>query len=339
MPRPLEEQVVVITGASSGIGRETAWQLARRGALVVAAARNLDALQRLQRDVLEAGGNLHAVQCDVARWDDVVKLADEAVGRFGRIDTWINNAGVSLYGPIEDLPVDEIERVIQVDLMGVVHGCKAAIPHLRFHGGGTIINVGSAISNRAVPLQGPYSAAKAGVRGFSEALRMELQHAEANIDVVLVMPSSINTPFFENARSRMGRMAKPIPPVYEASAVAEAIVHACEEPQRDIHVGSASWLMGVGEEISPAMLDRLMLAGGSMFRQQQADAPPPARDNLFEPVPGPGRVAGRWGELAPASSPWTRLVELNPTASKLVAGAAIAGALYWLRSRGDANAA
>jgi NAD(P)-dependent dehydrogenase (short-subunit alcohol dehydrogenase family) len=184
MARPLSQQVVVITGASQGIGRETALRIARRGAAVVAAARNEEAPTSLTAEITDEGGRAEAVPTDVADHDHVDRLAARSIERFGRIDTWVNNAAVSVYASVEQLEPDEMERIVRVNLLGQMFGAREAIPHLRAAGGGTIINVGSALSERAIPLQSAYVATKHAVQGFSEALRLEMAHEASGIEVV-----------------------------------------------------------------------------------------------------------------------------------------------------------
>src|SRR5918995_1544069 len=196
MKRPLGEQVVVITGASSGIGREAALEFAKRGARLTAIARGEQALQTLAAEAGRLGAEIHTVVGDVADWPTVERSAQETVDRFGRIDTWVNNAAVSVYATIEELSIDELHRVTDVNYLGQVHGVKAALPHLRAAGGGTIINVGSALSERAVPLQAAYCAAKHAIKGFTEALRVEMEREGSGVDVVLIEPASMNTPLF-----------------------------------------------------------------------------------------------------------------------------------------------
>ncbi|MDQ3881135.1 MAG: SDR family oxidoreductase [Chloroflexota bacterium] len=332
--RPLGDQVVVVTGASQGIGRETALQLATHGSSVVLAARNADALGEVEREVTRIGGQAEAVATDVADWPQVERLAARAVERFGRIDTWVNNAAVSAYGTIDDLGVDEIERIVRVNLLGQVHGVKAALPHLRRAGGGTIINIGSALSERAVPLQSAYVATKHAIKGFSEAIRMELERDGSGIDVTLILPSSINTPLFSQARSYLGVRPAPVPPVYEPRVVAEAILAAAVAPRREIVVGGWGKMLVVGQRLSASLLDWYMLQGDRLFRQQATDRPDDGSTNLFEPAPGTGSTTGEFGDGSNATSLYTRHLELHPNRKRALTVAAWVAALALVRRSG-----
>src|SRR5687768_15263516 len=220
MRTPLSDQVVVITGASQGIGRETALRFAARGGSVVVAARNEEALRDLVEKIEAAGGRAEPVVADVAEYKDVERIGVRAIERFGRLDTWVNNAAVSIYATVEQLQPDEMERLVQVNLLGQMYGSKVAARFMKPRRRGTIINVGSALSDRAIPLQSAYVATKHGIAGFSEALRLELMQDDAGIDVVLILPSSTNTPLFEFARSKLGVQPMPVPPVYGPAVVA-----------------------------------------------------------------------------------------------------------------------
>jgi len=253
-------------------------------------------------------------------------LARDAYEHFGRIDTWVNNAGLSVYGTTEQLTIEEIDRVIQVDLLGTIYGVKAVLPAMKAQGEGTIINVGSVASVRAVALQAPYSAAKHGIKGFIEALRLELARDRPGINVTLILPASINTPFFRHARSGMGVNARPIPPVYEPGLVAEAIVFAAEHPRRDIFIGGAAKLFDLMERFSPSFTDWYHLQGDKIFKTQMSDHPDSGPGNLFQPPPERGSIGGEFGAEA-RPSPYTRIFELHPGLKPLALGAAAAGAV------------
>jgi len=334
MGKSLDEQVVVVTGASQGIGRATALEMAARGASVVAAARNEEALGDLVRQVGGRGGRAEAVVTDVAESEQVERLAQRAVERFGRIDTWVNNAAVSIYATVEQLEPDEMERLVRVNLLGTMFGARAAIPHLRRAGGGTIINVGSALSDRAIPLQSAYVASKHAIAGFSEALRLELMHSGSGIDVVLVMPSSMNTPLFNFARSKLGVQPMPVPPVYEPQVVADAICHAAQHGGREIVVGGWGKLLTVAQWLSPTLLDRYMLQNGRAWTDQMTDRPDDARDNLFDPSTGPGSTTGQFDEGSKPTSLYTTHLELHPMRKRIATGALLAVLLTGIRRIG-----
>ena len=337
MPRPLREQVVVITGGSSGIGRATAIALGRRGAAVVLAARGEQGLGAAADDVQAAGGRALTVVCDVSDFAQVQHLAARAAETFGRIDTWVNNAGVIEYATAEDTTNEEFQRILQVNVMGVVHGVKAALPYLARHGDGGIINVASVASVRALPYASAYSASKHAVKGFTEALRLELGRDHPGIGVTLILPGSINTPIFNNARGKLGVQPRPLPPVYDPSIVADAILFAAEHPRKEIFVGGTPKMMAELERLSPAFMDWYMGMGDRAFKQQETDRPDDGRDNLFAPTPGPGSVRGPWGDEAYQSSPYTKYVEPHPTLKRGLMAAAVVGGIALLAGAGRAS--
>jgi NAD(P)-dependent dehydrogenase (short-subunit alcohol dehydrogenase family) len=334
MPRRLRNQVVVITGASSGIGRATAVMLGERGASVVLAARNEAALREVAKEIERLGGVAEVVVTDVAEWPQVERLAQRAVDRFGRFDTWVNNAAVSTYATVEESTVEEIDRVLQVNLHGQIYGVKAALPHLARQGQGTIINVASALAERGVPLQAAYCAAKHGIKGFTESLRLELARDHPGITITLIEPSSINTPLFTHARSKLGVKPQPIPPIYEPSVVAETILFAIEHPRRTIVAGGSGKMLVLAEKLSPALVDWYMLQNERGFRQQQTDQPDDGQDNLFAPLEGTGSTTGEFGQRSQAISLFTRHLELHPRRTRMLSAAVLAGLVALVRRAG-----
>jgi short-subunit dehydrogenase len=331
MPKPLEQQTVVITGASSGFGREAAVLFGRRGANVVLAARDGEALREVAREVEAAGGRARAVPTDVAEWDQVRRLAEAAVARFGGIDTWVNNAGVSLGGLVEDCEVEEIERLIRVNFLGQIHGVKAAWPHMKARKQGAFINVGSIAGTRTFPLQTVYSASKAGVRGFTEGLRLELRREPGEFHVTYIAPGSIDTPIFPDSRSKFGTQLRPPRPVYDATTVAESIVFAAEHPRRDILVGGGAKMFEVLQRISPSFVDWFIGFRDAGIKEQTSDRPS-GPDNLFTPPPGPRRVDGDYPERRYATSLYTKVFEHRPLLKPIAVGALAVGAVALIRA-------
>ncbi|MBE2270523.1 MAG: SDR family oxidoreductase [Anaerolinea sp.] len=332
MAHAIHDQVVVITGASSGMGREMALKFAAKGASVVLAARNEGALEMVALEIRQNGGTAHVVPTDVSSWEQVDSLAQEAMTVFGQINTWINDAGVSIYATVEETDPEEFEQLIHINLLGVIYGSKAALSRMRAQGFGTIINFGSVLSDRAVPLQSAYIASKFGVKGFTQALRLEVMRERLPINVTLVLPAGVNTPFFSHARSKMGVKPQPLPPVYKPEAVADAVLYAAEHPRRDVHVGGASWMFSFGQRLSPALMDRFALIGDWTARLQKTNEPDDRRDNLFSPVNEPGQVHGEFEHLTKPSL-YARLVEMQPTWTRVVVPTLFAAAVFFLRRR------
>jgi NAD(P)-dependent dehydrogenase (short-subunit alcohol dehydrogenase family) len=255
--KKLREQVVVITGASSGIGLATARRAARKGARLVLAARNDGELRSLCDDIRAAGGSAHAVPADVGREEDVRRIAGEAVGHFGGFDTWVNNAGVGMYGRIMEISTADARRLFETNFWGLVYGSRVAVDHLR-HNGGALINVGSVVSDVAVPLQGFYSASKHAVKGFTDALRMELEEEGAPVSITLIKPAAIDTPYTRHAKNYLEDQPQHVPPVYDPELVADAILHAAEHPVRDQFVGGGSKFMSMMGRYTPRVADKYM---------------------------------------------------------------------------------
>lgn len=254
--KPLADQTIVVTGASSGIGLATARMAAARGARVVLAARSGAALDRIAGDIVREGGQAIAVGADVGVRAEVEEVAARAIAEFGGIDTWVNVAGLTIYGRLGEVSQEDHERLMLTNFWGTLHGSLVAVEHMRRRGG-ALINMGSVASDLAFPYQGLYSASKHAVKGFTDALRMELRLDDAPISVTLIKPTSIDTPLPRRARNYMDREPMLPPPVYRAEEVAHAILHAAVHPQRDIVVGGAGKMFIAGKEFAPGAYDHL----------------------------------------------------------------------------------
>ena len=321
--KPLEEQTIVITGASSGIGRATARAAASRGARVVLTARDADALRELESEIRRDGGRALAVAGDVTVESDLMNVAERAAETFEGIDTWVNNAAVSLYGEFMDVPVEDMKRLMDVNFFGQVHGARAALPHLLRQGRGVLICVGSALSERAVPMQMAYCASKAAVKAMTESLRVELAHAGSEVQVTLIKPSSMNTPLFDQARTYMGVKPKPMSPVYDPELVAQAILHAAEHRTRELSVGGAAQLLAALETFGGPLIDWWMTRTGEQDQATQEPKQPDAPHNLHRPVAGHRSVRSSFGGRRRSLYTSARL---HPRAA-LTTGAAVAAAL------------
>jgi NAD(P)-dependent dehydrogenase (short-subunit alcohol dehydrogenase family) len=331
--KPIGDQVAVILGAASGIGRETALRFAERGARVVVAARDPIALQSLVNEIAQCGSRAVPAVCDVSDAAQVEGVAVAAVDAFGRIDTWVNVAAVSIYARFEQITSDEFRRVLDVNLMGQVHGARAALPRLRAAGGGALISISSVEGRVALPLNSAYAASKFGLEGFLEALRRELRDEGAPISVTSIKPATINTPLFDNARSKIGVKPKGPPPIYQPDVVAACVLYAAEHPVRDLYAGGSARAMALGETLAPRLMD--VLLSRPMIRMERTDEPrpPDAPDNLYAPRLGESRVEGDFSDRARNFSLYTWL-ETHPQAA-LAAGGFLAGTAMLLgRGRG-----
>ncbi|WP_019515925.1 SDR family oxidoreductase [Sphingomonas sp. Mn802worker] len=276
--KPLDQQVIVITGASSGIGLVTARLAATRAAKLVLAARDETSLREIVADIEQAGGEAYAVAADVGDAEAMARVARHAVARFGRIDTWVNNAGVAIYAKLLDTPVDEHERLFRTNYFGVANGCVAAVPHLREHGG-ALITVASIAAGMPSPLMGAYAASKHAVKGYIDTLRAELLQDAAPISVTLIQPSGIDTPVAEHASNHVGGKARIPPLVYDPVLVTEAILDAATRPTRGVTVGGAGKMQMLFAQHAPALFDRVAALGSAMFIDPTRNQPRP--DDLF----------------------------------------------------------
>ena len=320
--KPLNQQTLVITGASSGIGLATAVEAAKSGARLVLVSREPTDLESAAERCRAEGAEVETVAADVADRATLDLVADRATERFGGFDTWVNNAGVSVYGLSWDVPEEDARQLFETNYWGTVHGSLVALEHFRQRSSstpGALINLGSVLSDRAIPLQGHYSASKHAVKGFTDALRMEAEKEEIPVSITLIKPSAINTPYPEHAANHMDKEPALPAPTYAPEVVARAILSAAEKPIRDVTVGAKDGVMGVLGGIAPRLTDKLMEA--SFFDQQKKDQP--ARGNgsaLHEPVPGDGRIYGDAQGHVFQSSAYTELA----TRPKVMAGAALA---------------
>jgi short-subunit dehydrogenase len=317
--KPIHRQVVVILGASSGIGLATARLAAARGARLVLAARSANALRTLVREINGHAGIALEVVADVTSEEDVRRIADEAVRAFGGFDTWVNNAAVSAYGACLDVSLDDMRRIMDTNFWGMVYGARVACERLR-QTGGSLINLGSIVSDRAVPLQGIYSASKHAIKGWTDSLRTELMHEGAPVSVTLIKPAAINTPYAEHARNYLPDQPTHSPPVYSPRSVAEAIVYAAEHPVREVAVGSAGKVLSLANAVSPGLVDTMM--SRLLLPATHSGRPRYGRPALYQPTEDL-REDGDYRGLV-RSSLYTKLAT-HPKLSGLV-GAAVAAA-------------
>lgn len=292
MPRKLKDSVVVITGASSGIGKATALRFASKGATLALGARREGPLQDVVQACERNGGRAIAVQVDVTKEDQVQNLARQAIENFGRIDVWVNNAGVMLFGSFEESPPEVFRQVFETNLFGNVNGARAVLPYFREQGNGVLINMSSVYGAAGAPYLTAYVSSKFAVRGFSESLRLELED-EDNIHVCTVLPASIDTPLFQHAANYSGRQVRPVPPIYDAELVAKRIVELAENPQPEAIAGTAGKALHAQRRLAPRLTSRLInrLARRGHFEEESAQ---PTPGNVLEPVAFGTGISGGW---------------------------------------------
>ncbi|MCB8821910.1 SDR family oxidoreductase [Microvirga rosea] len=279
--KPVEDQIVVITGASSGIGLATARLFAERGVRgLVLVARNQEALQEVARELNSRGTRAIAVAADVSKREDLERVAQTTLDTFGSFDTWVNDAAVALYGTLDRIPLQDQRQLFEINYWGLVNGSLIAADRMRKHGG-TIINLGSVLSERTMMLQTQYSASKHAVKGFTDGLRMELESEGAPVWVTLIKPSSIDTPYVEHARNYLDAETAVPPPAYDPNLVAKAIVFAAENPRRELTIGFGGWVIGAMGKVAPRMVDRAMEWTGYSAQTTSHRERPQMRDNLY----------------------------------------------------------
>jgi short-subunit dehydrogenase len=332
--KPISEQVIAITGATSGIGLATARLAAGRGARVFMIARNEDELQILQDEFHGQGFETAFAVADVAEFDQLMFAADQCVRTFGTIDTWVNNAGITIYAKVLDTTEEEARRLFDTNFWGVLNGCKVALPYLNLNGG-VLINVGSVLSKVAIPIQGIYSASKFAVKGLTDALRRELLEENSRVSVSLVLPSAVDTPYTQHARSHIGEPVH-LPPVYAPQVVAEAILRCAERPVRELPVGAAAVVFPTFEKWFPRLQDRitafLYRAKHQQTRVTLGDRQDGGTGNLFSLHESEGKVTGNYPGHVMRSSLLTRINSIKGvvTGGLLTGGAAL---IFWRRER------
>ena len=330
---------VIINGASAGIGRATARLFGERGDRVGLIARGAEGLEEAAKEITAAGGTAHAVSADMADHDQLESAAQEIERELGPVDVWVNVGFSSVFAPFYEISADEFRRVTDVSYLGFVHGTMVALRRMRPRDHGTIVQVGSALAERSIPLQSAYCGAKHGIVGFTSSLRCELMHDGSNVHVTVVQMPAVNTPQFSWVRSRLPRQPQPVPPIYEPEVAARGVVYAADHPKRKTYwVGGTTVATILANRIAPALLDRYLAKTG--FKSQQTDQkqPPDRPDNLWQPADAKGgEDYGARGEFSDRSHDRSLQLWASHHAAQLtagVAGAAVAGAVLGAIRRG-----
>lgn len=325
--KPISRQVAVVFGASSGIGRLTALELAKRGARVCAAARSVEGLKSLIEEIKESGGEAFYIKADAAVFDEVKTVAEKCAARYGGIDSWIHAAGAFLFATVEKTEPEEYKRMIEVNLLGQIYGAKAALPFMKERGG-ALIHVTSVEARRTAPFQSAYGASKHGVQGFLQVLRVELAHEKIPVSVTEILPAAINTPIYQKGRNKMPFKMRPVPPVYHPQIVADAILYAAENPVRDLIAGGFGLGVVYTERISPHLADFFSETIGFDGQNDGEKTSEQFQDNLFAPISGFDTVEGNFSDEQFSVDPYT-FYKTSPRAKKslLFGAAGIVGAL------------
>src|ERR687884_795999 len=309
--KPLSEQVVVVTGASSGLGRAIARLAGERGAKVVVTARTAEALDNAVAEIEASGSEALAIPADQTVQDEVARVVEQAIDRFGRIDTYCANAIVTVYAEAERLEDEELRPVLDVNFFGMVYGFWAALPHLK-ESKGTFLHVSSALAYRGIPLQAAYCSSKAAGRTFLEAARVELEKEGADVAVSLVLPGAINTPQFDRDRQKIGYQPQPVPPIYQPEPFAEATLHCAEHPVRELPISWGAQKLLWGQKLAPRAGDWVLRRTGWKSQHTAEPKPVDAPDNLFDTLPGDPGAHGRFDDRSRGSTVWTKLRVLLP---------------------------
>lgn len=317
--KPLREQVIVITGASSGIGLTTAEMAAKKGAKVVLTARTEEKLRKICENLRKKGRTVAYIPADVGDPADVARVVHFAEQTYGRIDTWVNNAGLAIFGKLEAVEIKDAKRLFDTNFWGMVHGCEAVLPSMRQTGGGVIINVGSVLADRSIPLQGFYAASKHAVKAYTDSLRMELEMADEPIDICLIKPTSVNTPYTHHAKNLTECEPTLPPPVYAPEVVARAILDCAVRPRRDIYVGGAARGIHLVANLLPRVNDKLEEAAGLEAQTQGRSEDAPWEGHLHEGEPN--EEPERYGNIKHHVARWSLYTSarLHPLRTALLA--------------------
>src|SRR5687767_2124595 len=316
-------QVVVVTGASAGLGRAIVRAFAREGAHIGLLARGRDGLEAARGEVEALGGKALVIPVDVADAEGIEQAAETAELEFGPIDIWINNAMVSVFSPVKKMTPQEYKRVTEVTYLGVVYGTLAALKRMLPRDRGVIVQVGSALAYRGIPLQSAYCAAKHAIQGFNDSLRSELIHDKSNVRVTMVQLPAMNTPQFSWVKSRLPRKPQPVPPIYQPEIGADAVLFAAHHDRREMYVGYPTVEAIIGDKIAPAFADWYLARNGYEAQQTNEPVEPDRRDNLWEPVPGDHGAHGTFDDRASTSSPQLWVSKNRKWLT--IAGASVAG--------------
>jgi NAD(P)-dependent dehydrogenase (short-subunit alcohol dehydrogenase family) len=319
--------VVVITGATAGVGRATARTFAGKGADIGLLARGVDGLDAARREVESAGARAVAISTDVADAGAVERAAERIERELGPIDVWVNNAMVSVFSPVKELTAEDVRRVTEVTYLGVVYGTLAALTRMLPRDRGSIVQVGSALAYRGIPLQAAYCGAKHAIQGFTESLRCELRHDGSRVHVSMVHLPAMNTPQFDWVKSRLPRAPQPVPPIFQPEVAADAIVWAAAHRRDEISVGAPTLLAIWGNKVAPGLFDRYLARTGYDAQQTDEPADPTRRNNLWLPLAGDHGAHGRFGTRSHTRSPQTWINEHLPSTAGLIAGLGLIGML------------
>jgi NAD(P)-dependent dehydrogenase (short-subunit alcohol dehydrogenase family) len=326
-------EVVVVTGASAGVGRATVQKFAKKGAHLALLARGRDGLEAARKEVKQLGGKALALIVDVANAAQVEAAAEQIEAEFGKIDIWINNAMASVFSPINQMTADEFRRVTEVTYLGAVYGTLSALKRMLPRNRGVIVQVGSALAYRSIPLQAAYCAAKHAMQGFTESLRCELIHDKSDVCVTMVQLPALNTPQFGWVKSRLGCKAQPVPPIFQPEIAAEAIYFATRHPRREFYVGWSSAKAIIANKIAPGLLDHFLGRTGYDSQQYDGTEDPSRMHNLWEPVPGDHGTHGNFDKRARSWSAQWWMSQHRGSIALVIAALSLASVLAFFASR------